>query len=263
MAAKVPPRPRQFSNASWGKHKIIVRTGVAAASAATLAATSYGFHKYLGMKNYLKENNTLILQNEDMISFLQQYESLDKNRDIIIKIHHTGGQYERHIWAANYLLREHKGSGKLIAHVPFLAQSGGCMIMLCCDEIIINKFTAITPTDPLLNIDPKFVPCRDIIANSKKGNVGIQSARWHSDLFTEECKALVKNLANSRKPKWNEATEKKIYEELFSGKYSHAHVFTPEELKNFGLPITVEPTDTGKLSIPWFLREDSFFANFK
>lgn len=220
-----------------------------------------GAFKYNEMKNYLKENNMVILQDADVYSFVNRFDSLDKTRDVIIKINHIGGSFEHHMWVAKHILAN-KGPGKLIAHVPHYALSAGCMIMLTCDEIIVTKSTAISPSDPMLVQNPWLISGRTVLDYyEEKKNLTYESIATSSyykltKSYFEECKELVKELGVSHK--WTAETQKKIYEEIFSGKHPHNRIFPLKELLNMGIVIKID--NLNRLSIPWFLRGEFIWS---
>ena len=80
------------------------------------------------------------------IEFIKSYNKLDKNKDIHIILHTTGGALSSAEAICN-CIANHTGVGKIIAYIPYYSYSGGCMIALACDSIVMTKNAILGPCD--------------------------------------------------------------------------------------------------------------------
>lgn len=80
------------------------------------------------------------------INFIKNYNNMNKDLDIHIILHTTGGSLSSAEAICN-CITNHTGKGKIIAYIPYYSYSGGCMIALACDKIIMTKNAILGPCD--------------------------------------------------------------------------------------------------------------------
>ena len=83
-------------------------------------------------------NDTAITIKTHM-EFIKEYEKMDKTKDINIIMHTIGGSLSSAEAICNCILNHQQSNyeGKIIMHIPYYSYSGGCMIALACDKIVI------------------------------------------------------------------------------------------------------------------------------
>lgn len=195
---------------------------------------------YIFITFFLKPNNfdqfTLMIEDIDMTSqlnFIQKFENVPKNHDIIIIIQTVGGPLI-YIEAICNCILNYKGKDKIKCYIPYYTCSGGLMIALCCDKIIIGKNAVISPCDGQIDIDGMFCSYSTIIeAVEYKKRIG-QSIReeWLvADLEAKKCIDRHIKFINRlcRAKFYNNNIKNKLFIEFFSGKYSHDHIFTAQD----------------------------------
>lgn len=170
------------------------------------------------------------------VQFVKNYQKADKDKDIHIIIHSTGGSLSRSEAICNCILN-HKSQyqSKIIAYVPYYAYSGGAMIALTCDEITMLPYSHMSPCDA--QIGPLDYSVSDIvnIVNDKKEIKADIDNKWLA-AYNESMRTKQRQLLYAKSTiKVND----KIYEEFFSGKYSHDMLFSAQTCKDFGLNIKI------------------------
>lgn len=148
-----------------------------------------------------------------------------------------------------------KHKGKITAYIPQYCYSGGMLIALACDEIIMGKNAFVGPCDVQLKDKNNSVfgsdyTSRDVIEKviMEKKKLGQKvTEEWLAQGFEAEKikevqKNMVKKLLSSKenKNKYSEDAIDKIYNELFSGKYPHCHNFDYNDIQKIGINVKVD-----------------------
>lgn len=179
------------------------------------------------------------------LKFLEQYEKLDKDKDINLIIETVGGTIASAEAICNYILN-HKGKGKIRCYIPHYAHSGGCMIALTCDEIIMTANSVISPCDAqhTMSILSKPHSSSAILYTAKykkdkdeKINEEWLASEHDAMLCSTRQRKFMDKLIN--KGKYTKEVGEKIYDEFFSGKYNHDQIFTAEEALELGLKVSI------------------------
>lgn len=84
---------------------------------------------------------------EDINGFMSVIHGLDCKKDLVLIVHTPGGDIYAVESIVEYL---HQKFDRITAIVPYLAMSGGSMMCLASDQIILGKQSQIGPTDPQL-----------------------------------------------------------------------------------------------------------------
>jgi len=175
--------------------------------------------------------------------FIKSLNELDENKDIHIILHTTGGSLSSSEAICNALLN-HTGKGKIIAYIPEYCYSGGFMIALHCDKIIMQKNAVVGPCDAQKSngFFENYHSYSSVLkaVEYKKGKSEKISETWLANGFDAELtkqrqfdtlKKLVKN------EKYDKETAEKIFDEFFSGKHNHDKNFSVDELIEIGLNV--------------------------
>ncbi len=85
------------------------------------------------------------IEREDINGFMNALHGLEYNNNLVLIVHTPGGDVNAVQSIVEYL---HQKFEHIVAIVPYLAMSGGSMISLASDEIILGKQSQIGPTDP-------------------------------------------------------------------------------------------------------------------
>lgn len=171
---------------------------------------------------------------EDAESVLRAIRSTPPNKRILFIIHTPGGVAV----AAQQIalaLKEHKG--EVIVSIPHYAMSGGTLIALAADKILIDPNAFLGPVDPIIN----GLPAVSIIkAVKKKKERAREKYLILADIAEKAINQIQNFIINLLKDKYGIEKAKFIAEELTSGKYTHDYPITASTLKEWGLNVSTD-----------------------
>ncbi len=179
------------------------------------------------------------------MDFVKAYEKMDKDLDIHILIHTYGGSLPCTEVICNCIIN-HKQSnykGKIFAYIPYYAYSGGCMIALVCDKIIMSKYAILGQCDGQQLISRHHSISSIIEAvDYKKALHETINEEWlvaycNAQLYKSRQLEYINRLIKANR--FDEELGKIIYNEFFSGKYNHDKIFFAEEAKGIGLDVEI------------------------
>jgi ClpP class serine protease len=156
----------------------------------------------------------------------------DKNLPIDLVLHTPGGL----VLAAVQIARAIKAhNGKVTVFIPHYAMSGGTLISLAADEIVMNPHAVLGPVDPQLGEFPaaslvKVSKTKDINKISDKALVMADIAE----------KSLVQIRAEVRELLEGKMTPERAHvvtEELSQGTWTHDHPISQRDAEKMGLPV--------------------------
>lgn len=157
----------------------------------------------------------------------------DPDMPIDIVLHTPGGLVLASYQIA-HAIRLHRA--KVMAFVPHYAMSGGTLIALAADEIVMGEHAVLGPVDPQLGEYPAASLLR-LVENKPIADIDDRS--WIlADIgrkAIEQLRAQVKFLLGDKYP--NEKAEE-LARMLTEGRWTHDYPITYEEAKNLGLPVT-------------------------
>jgi ClpP class serine protease len=152
-----------------------------------------------------------------------------------IVLHTPGGL----VLAALQIARAiHKHKGKVTAFVPHYAMSGGTLIALAADEIVMSEYAVLGPVDPQLGEYPaasilKAVARKPVEETEDKTLILADQAEKAMSQVYESVREL---LATKCPPEQAE----KLARLLSQGTWTHDHPITYETAQSFGLPVRGE-----------------------
>jgi ClpP class serine protease len=169
---------------------------------------------------------------DDAESVLRAIRETPAGRTIEIILHTPGGL----VLAASQIaraLRDH--DGWIVAVVPHYAMSGGTLIALAADEIIIDRHGALGPVDPQLGqyaarslVEVAAMPGRHSDQTLILADVARKALRQVEAVATQ---LLERNLDKAR--------ARDLAHLLASGVWTHDHPLMASELEQLGLPVTI------------------------
>ncbi len=167
----------------------------------------------------------------------------DANVPIDLVLHTPGGL----VLAATQIARAiHKHPGKVTVFVPHYAMSGGTLIALAADEIVMSPHAVLGPVDPQLGQFPaasilKVVEQKNI---DKIDDQTLILADQASKAITQVCKTANELL----KDKCNPDKAEELATMLSEGRWTHDHAITFDDAQEFGLCVSDQmPDDFMKL----------------
>ncbi len=149
-------------------------------------------------------------------------------------IHTPGGLALAASQIANALVK-HKAPVRVI--VPHFAMSGGTLIALASDEIIMDENAVLGPVDPQLGNSPAASILRAV---ERKGEKEVDdNTLIMADVAEKAIKQMVDYVTWLLTQKgWDLDRAKRVAEELATGKYTHDYPLTVEKLRELGLKVS-------------------------
>ena len=171
----------------------------------------------------------------DSEEVLRAIKLTDPSVPIDLIIHTPGGLVLAAAQIANALKRH---SGKVTVFVPHYAMSGGTLIALAADEIVMDPNAVLGPVDPQLGQSP----AASIMTVLERKNVNdiddqtlILADVAHKALVQVE--TTVRDLLTERMPGDQAAA---LAKKLASGTWTHDYAITSEAARSLGLPISTD-----------------------
>jgi ClpP class serine protease len=130
---------------------------------------------------------------------------------------------------------------KVTVFVPHYAMSGGTMIALACDEIVMDENAVLGPIDPQIGNLPAVSLLK--LVNTKPVDKISDETLILADVAAksiEQVRQLLMSILADHVPQTKIAEENipRVAESLVSGKWTHDHPITFEDAQELGLPVT-------------------------
>ncbi len=173
---------------------------------------------------------------EDSEQVLRAIRLTPKDMPIDFIIHTPGGLALAATQIAK-ALADHEAQVRVI--IPHYAMSGGTLIALAADEIVMDKHAVLGPVDPQLGQEP----AASIIKIKELKNPNeIDDATWVKiDVSEKALKQMRENVKSLLLQKgYSEDVAEKVAQELALGKYTHDYPITVEKAKELGLRVSTD-----------------------
>ncbi|MBN8912324.1 MAG: ATP-dependent Clp protease proteolytic subunit [Rhizobiales bacterium] len=131
---------------------------------------------------------------------------------------------------------------KVTVYVPVYAMSGGTLVALAADEIVLGEFSVLGPIDPQILGLPaaSIVKARD----SKPVADVMDLTLVLADVSEKALQQVKRGAVEILTPRLDEAAAEAIADKLAGGHWTHDYALTATEAKSLGLPVKVGmPTD--------------------
>ncbi|MBE9192986.1 hypothetical protein IQ230_22055 [Gloeocapsopsis crepidinum LEGE 06123] len=176
---------------------------------------------------------------EDSEQVLRAIRLTPPNVPIDLILHTPGGLVLATEQIARALIRH---PSKVTVFIPHYAMSGGTMLALASDEIIMDANAVLGPVDPQLGNFPAASIIK-VVEDKPIGDIDDQTLIM-ADLSRKaiaQVQRFVRTLLKDDIPKQKIAPEnvEKIIDALTTGRVTHDYPVTVEEATEMGLPITV------------------------
>jgi ClpP class serine protease len=177
-----------------------------------------------------------------------RYIDIDDSEEVIRAIHmtdpdipldlvlHTPGGLVLASYQIAHAIRMHRG--KITAFVPHYAMSGGTLIALAADEIVMEEHAVLGPVDPQLGE----YPASSLVKLAEAKPISdIDDRSWLlADMgrkAIEQIRSQVKSLLEG---KYSTEKAEELARILTEGRWTHDYPITFEEAKNFGLHVVTD-----------------------
>lgn len=126
---------------------------------------------------------------------------------------------------------------KVTVYVPVYAMSGGTLIALAADEIVLGEFSVLGPIDPQILGLPaaSLVKARDSKPVSEVWDLTLVLADVSEKALAQVKRGAVELLT----PRLDEASAEAIADKLAGGHWTHDYALTATEAAALGLPVKV------------------------
>jgi len=173
---------------------------------------------------------------DDAESVLRAIRETPAGRPIEIVLHTPGGLVlaARQIAAA---LADH--DGKVTAVVPHYAMSGGTMIALAADEILIDTHAALGPIDPQLGQ----YPAASLVAVAEMPGQHKDETLLMADVGRKALHQVEMFARGLLERNMEPVKAREVARILSAGLWTHDHPLLPPELASLGLPIKIGVPD--------------------
>jgi ClpP class serine protease len=126
---------------------------------------------------------------------------------------------------------------KVTVYVPVYAMSGGTLIALAADEIVLGEFSVLGPIDPQIAGFPaaSIVKARDSKPISDVWDLTVVLADVSEKALAQVKRGAVELLT----PRIEKAAAEALADKLAGGHWTHDYALTADEAKQLGLPVKV------------------------
>ncbi len=169
----------------------------------------------------------------DSEEVLRAIDMTDPEVPVDLVLHTPGGL----VLAATQIARAiHKHPGKVTVFVPHYAMSGGTLIALAADQIVMSPHAVLGPVDPQLGQYPAASILR-VVAQKSVDEIDDQTLILADQ--AEKAIAQVRSTAQELlKDKCNPDRADELAAMLSEGRWTHDHAITFDDAKEFGLCVS-------------------------
>ncbi|RME92744.1 MAG: hypothetical protein D6772_16610 [Bacteroidetes bacterium] len=171
---------------------------------------------------------------DDSEKILRFLEMTEPDTDIDLVLHTPGGLVLAATQIARAIARR-KGKGKTRVIVPHYAMSGGTLIALAADEIIMSPNAVLGPVDPQLGKYP--APSLIKLAQQKKPADISDDMLIHMDIAEKALAQLKACIRELLEPHQTAAKAEELAETLTQGRWTHDYPITCDYAKALGLSV--------------------------
>ena len=178
------------------------------------------------------------IQMEDAEAILRTIREIPDDKPIDLIVHTPGGMLLPAYQIAR-ALKNHKG--KVTVFVPHYAMSGGTLIALAADEIVMDRNAVLGPIDPQLSTGHGTMPAVSILKIPKHKDwedIDDQVVVLYDQAskIVKQMKQYVRTLVDDK----NQGMADKIISRLVKGQVTHDYPVFFDEAKKLGLPVSDE-----------------------
>jgi len=172
---------------------------------------------------------------DDSEKLLRVIRETEPDRPIDLVLHTPGGLVLASLQIARAIARR---KGRVNVLVPHYAMSGGTLIALAADEILMSEHAVLGPVDPQVGSFPAASLLR-VVRKKPIEHVDDETLILadQAEMAQVQLKAAVQELVSERMPP-EQAAE--LATKLSEGRWTHDFGITPEVAKEFGLPISTD-----------------------
>ena len=171
---------------------------------------------------------------EDAQTIIEGIQSTPKDRPIDLILHTPGGM----VLAAMQIARAIRAHpGKVTVYVPIYAMSGGTLLALAADEVVLGEFSVLGPVDPQLGGVPaaSFLAAREAKDINEVGDLTLVVADVSEKAIEQVRSGIVELLLD----RVGQEKAVAIAEKMATGTWTHDYGITASEAEELGFPVRV------------------------
>ncbi len=177
---------------------------------------------------------------EDSEAVLRAIRTTPPDKPIALILHTPGGLV---LAASQIAMALKRHPGKKIVIVPHYAMSGGTLIALAADEILMDPNAVLGPLDPQLAMGPQgpIVPAPSIVKVAKmKGDKASDMTLVVADVAEKAIREMQELIVYLLRDKMGEEKAWEVAKKLTEGGWTHDYPITVERARQLGLPVKTE-----------------------
>ncbi len=159
----------------------------------------------------------------------------DSSVPIDLVLHTPGGLVLAALQIAR-AVKDHKG--KVTAFVPHYAMSGGTLIALAADEIVMDKHAVLGPVDPQMGNSPAASLLK--VLEKKPIDKVEDNSIVMADIAEKALKQMKLNVTDLLADKMGREKAEELAQLLSQGTWTHDHPISWNEAKSMGLPVKTD-----------------------
>lgn len=171
---------------------------------------------------------------EDSEQVLRAIRITDPDVPIDLILHTPGGLVLATEQIAHALAQH---PAKVTVFIPHYAMSGGTMIALAADEIVMDANAVLGPLDPQLGDKPAVSVLK---VAEKKGNEADDETLILADMAEKAIAQIQEFIKNILSDKYDEEKCDRLAKELTSGKWTHDYPLTVDHLREMGIEVSTD-----------------------
>ncbi|MGC8857382.1 MAG: SDH family Clp fold serine proteinase [Anaerolineae bacterium] len=172
---------------------------------------------------------------EDSEAVLRAIKMTDKDVPLDLILHTPGGLV---LAAEQIALALRKHPAKVTVFVPHYAMSGGTLIALAADEIIMDENAVLGPVDPQLGQHPAASILK--VLESKPIAEIDDDTLIMADIAEKAIRQVKATVSQLLQDKMSSEQAEKLAETLATGTWTHDYPITVDEARTLGLPVSTE-----------------------
>ncbi|MEM3978767.1 MAG: ATP-dependent Clp protease proteolytic subunit [Fervidicoccaceae archaeon] len=175
---------------------------------------------------------------EDSEEVIRAIRSTPPNQPIAMILHTPGGLV---LAASQIAMALKRHPGKKIVIIPHYAMSGGTLIALAADEILMDPDAVLGPLDPQIPVGNAVYPAPSVVKVARlKGNNAKDELLVLADVAEKAITEIQSLIVKLLEDKLGADKAREVAKLLTEGNYTHDYPITVEEARKLGLNVKTD-----------------------
>nr|MEB3860005.1 ATP-dependent Clp protease proteolytic subunit [Desulfurococcales archaeon] len=174
---------------------------------------------------------------DDSEAVIRAIRQTPPDKPIALVVHTPGGLV---LAASQIAMALKRHPSKKVVIVPHYAMSGGTLIALAADEILMDRNAVLGPLDPQLALEPGLhVPAPTILRVAReKGDKASDKLLVMADIAEKSLSEIQELIVELVRDKLGEERARELSKTLTEGRWTHDYPITFERAKSLGLNVS-------------------------